>query len=86
MSIVCLYLILDEFVGKSRISSLAGLMTPDLSIGGLLKDKIGDVAEKADKVAPDVFYDPNNPEDKEKKSYADKLKDIIDEQNGNKVW
>lgn len=84
MSIVCLYVVLDEFVGKSRITTVAGLMTPDLSIGQQVKDAVENVKEQAkesvsstatelNEMAPNVFYDPKDPTDKNSPSYADML-------------
>ena len=61
-------------------------MTPDLSLTNIVKEKIGDAATGLDKVAPDVFYDPKNPEDKAKQDYFDKLKDKVQEGTGSKVY
>lgn len=86
MAIACLYILLDEFAGKSRISNVAGLMTPDLSIGGLLKDqvkeKVSDTASDLNKKAPDIFYDPKDPKDKAKESYTDALLKELEKQSG----
>jgi hypothetical protein len=65
LGLACIWLVLDEFVGKARLTTMAGLMTPDLSLGKKVKTALGEAGATANDIAPGIFYDPNDPKDKQ---------------------
>lgn len=41
-----LWLVMDEFTGKKRLTLLSELMTPDLSIGNVITEKADEIKDK----------------------------------------
>lgn len=82
LGLASIWLVLDEFVGKKRLTTFAGLMTPDLSIAKEVKEAVSDAGEKLNEKAPNIFYSKKDPKDKEKKSYFEIMQEKVLEQSG----
>lgn len=82
LGLASIWLVLDEFVGKKRLTTFAGLMTPDLSMAKEVKQAVSDAGEKLNEKAPDIFHSNKDPDDKKKKSYFEIMQEKIMEQSG----
>lgn len=77
LSLLFLWLVFDDFVGKKRLSKLAQMMTPDLSMPDPIRDKvdkvIDDTKENVKKDTQDIKKDTKNAVKDTKKSFDDLL-------------
>ncbi|MCU5087555.1 cytoplasmic protein [Bacillus cereus] len=72
LSLIFLWLVFDDFVGKKRISKLAGMMTPDLSM-----PSVGEVTDKVVEGAKESVKETAKDTRESQKKADNKLEDIM---------